>query len=93
MTIKCDGCGLDVDIAQIHLYTDYDHLCRYCADCLTEYKSFVSAAKSQEMVLQRQMDEWTLWARARMTLKLTPLDIAQARLPQIRQRAEGLILA
>ena len=94
-TLACDGCGIAVDLAQIHLYTDYNQVCRYCATCLTEYKSFVTVLQAREATLQREMDAYVVWARERLQLALTPFDIAKARPArrQFTQQEEGLILA
>lgn len=94
-TLACDGCGIAVDLAQIHFYTDYDQMCRYCATCLTEYKAFVVSLQAREAILQREMDSYVVWARERLQLALTPFDIAKAR--PVRRHAvpqeEGLVLA
>lgn len=92
--LACDGCGGMQDIEQLHFITDYGHECRYCTPCRAEYVDFVRATTAQEKVLQRQLDEWIIWARGRMTLTVTPWDLAKSR-PEIQQQARdaGLTLA
>lgn len=84
MMLKCDGCGGLNDMERLQCVTDYGHEVRYCSPCRKEYEHFVSSSQAQEVILQRQLDEWINQARQLLPLALTPFDLACSR-PRLTQ--------
>ena len=71
--IRCDGCSQD--IGQYVVVRDYSHEVRYCPECVILYKTFVEVSQRREAELQAQMDEFVRDERAKLSLRLTPMDL------------------
>lgn len=78
MTVPCDGCGMHLDPmitpSPLRVYMERGVQVRYCQGCAEVWSDFEAAHNAMAARYNRQLEAWAEEARARLPLKLTPLD-------------------
>ena len=76
--VECDGCegpfDPTVEPRQFHIFMERGVQVRYCTPCAQAWSDFEAAHNAMAARYNRQLEAWAEETRARLPLKLTPLD-------------------